>query len=67
MTAPALPRSNFNQPGLTTILFAVMVKRLGGSVVITQADIDQVAYCQLIEDGMADGSIEFVFKERTRQ
>lgn len=59
-------RSNLNNPNLTTILFAIMVKRLGGRVEITQADIDDIAYNRLLEDGREDGSIEFRLEERAR-
>lgn len=36
-------QSNLNDPHLTTLLFAIMVKQCGGIVTITQADIDVVA------------------------
>lgn len=58
------PRSNLNNPRLTTILFAIMVKRLGGTVEITQADIDAIAYNRLEEEGREDGSIAFRLIER---
>lgn len=58
--------SNLNNPYLTTILFAIMVKRLGGRVEITQADIDDIADNRLMEDGREDGSIEFKLTERER-
>ena len=67
MTAPALPGSNLNNPGLRNILFAIMVKRLGGTAFISQADIDQVAYTRLMEKGKSDGSIEFRLIETPRQ
>jgi hypothetical protein len=53
------PQSNLNNPRLTTILFAILVQRLGGHVEITQADIDAVAYSRLMEEGKKDGSLEF--------
>lgn len=56
--------SNLNNPELTTILFAILVKRLGGVVKIVQADIDDIAYNRLIEEGREDGSLEFRFAER---
>lgn len=58
--------SNLNKPELTVILFAVLVKRLGGKVEITQADIDDIAYNRLIEEGFNDGSLEFRLEERPR-
>lgn len=45
------PRSNLSNPKLALIVIASLVKRLGGNVTITQADIDAVAYGRLIEDG----------------
>ena len=59
-------RSNLNDPKLTTILFAILVKRLGGKTTITQVDIDDIAYNALEEEGKDDGSIEFRFIERPR-
>lgn len=58
--------SNLNDPRLTTLLFACLVKKLGGRALITQADIDEVAYNRLMEDGRADGSLEFRLIERPR-
>lgn len=59
-------RSNLHNPRLTLLMFAVLVKRLGGKAEITQADIDQVAYCKMPEEGREDGSIEFrLIEQRT--
>lgn len=58
--------SNLNNPVLTTILFAILVKRLGGRAGITQADIDDIAYNLLEEEGKEDGSLEFRLIERQR-
>ena len=52
-------QSNLNNPNLTTILFAILVKRLGGTVRIEQSDIDEVAYNRLEEEGFIDGVVEF--------
>lgn len=51
--------SNLNDPKLTAILFAILVKRLGGKVQIVQADIDDVAFNRLEEEMREDGSLEF--------
>lgn len=59
-------RSNLNNPALTTILFAILVKRLGGKAEITQFDIDDIAYNRLEEEGRDDGSLEFRLVERQR-
>lgn len=58
--------STLNNPKLTTILFAILVKRLGGRAKITQADIDDIAYNRLEEEGKDDGSLEFRLIERQR-
>jgi hypothetical protein len=58
--------SNLNNPRLNLLLFAVMVHKLGGKVEITQADIDQVAYNQLAEEGRDDGTVQFRLIERPR-
>jgi len=58
--------STINNPKLTALLFAVMVKRLGGKVDITQVDIDQVAYSRLDEEGDEDGSLTFTLVERQK-
>lgn len=58
--------SQLNDPHLTVILFAILVKRLGGKTTITQADIDAIAYNLLEEEGRDDGSIEFRLVERKR-
>ena len=59
-------KSNLNNPQFTTILFAILVKRLGGRAEITQADIDDIAYNRLEEEGRSDGSLEFRLVERQR-
>jgi hypothetical protein len=58
------PQSNLNDPKLTTLLFAILVKRLGGKVEIAQADIDDVAFNRLLEEGREDGILEFRLLER---
>lgn len=58
------PQSNLNDPMLTSLLFAILVKRLGGKVEIAQADIDDVAFNRLKEEGREDGTLEFRLLER---
>ena len=58
------PQSNLNDPALTTLLFAILVNRLGGKAVITQADIDEVAFNRLVEQGHEDGTLEFTLVQR---
>ena len=60
-------QSYLTNPIFTPILLAIMVKRCGGSVRLLQADIDEVAYTRLIEEGHSDGGIEFTLAERTKQ
>ena len=59
-------RSNLNNPSLTTALFAVLVKRLGGNVEICQADLDEIAFNSLEEEGREDGSLRFTLLEREK-
>lgn len=59
-------QSNLNDPHLTTLLFAIMVKQCGGIVTITQADIDVVAYGKLIEEGLANGDLVFTYIEKEK-
>lgn len=59
--------SHLNDPNLTIILFAILVKRLGGNVTITQADIDDIAYGHMVEEGHEDGSLSFQLNERSPQ
>lgn len=59
-------QSSLNNPRLTIILFSILVKRLGGKAQITQADIDDIAYNRLVEEGYEDGSLEFRLIERKR-
>lgn len=59
-------RSVLAHPELVTILFSVLVNRLGGTVVIAQADIDDVAFNRLNEEALEDGSIKFSFERRSK-
>ena len=59
------PRSNFNNPTLTMLVLAVLVKRLGGATEITQADIDDVAFNRLDENSHGDGSFELRLVQRS--
>lgn len=64
MNSDPIAESNLNDPLLTTVLVACMVNKLGGSVEITQADIDTVSYNTLIEDAKEGGSIIFTLVKR---
>lgn len=55
--------SYIDDPRLTKLLFAAMVKRLGGRVQITQSDIDAVSYNLLEEEG-SDECVEYRLVER---
>jgi hypothetical protein len=58
------PNCVLGQPELAKLLFAVLVKRLGGKVKINQSDIDDIAYNTLNEYLYPDGSPEFELVER---
>jgi len=49
----------FNDRDVTVILFAALVNKLGGKVVITQVDVDAIAFTKLHEERFVDGSLEF--------
>ena len=49
-----IPGSYLNNPRLTMILFSVLVQRLGGTVKITQGDIDGIAYGKLWEEDLPE-------------
>lgn len=52
-------RSYLNNPYLAIIFLAILVKKLGGNVTVTQVDIDDIAYSKLFENGNEDGSVTF--------
>lgn len=56
----------FEAPVLLQLCFAVLVKRLGGFVEITQEDIDAVSYNLLNEYYGDDGPIRFSLEERMK-
>lgn len=56
----------FNNPVLVRIIMAILIKNLGGSVDITQQDIDEVAYNILDETQNVDGSITLSYKIKSR-
>lgn len=55
----SLKQSQLLNPGLTVLLFGVVLDKLGGTVRITQADIDKIAYTKMSEEGFEDGTLEF--------
>lgn len=57
--------SYLNDPVITKLLIGVMVKRLGGNVTISQADIDDIAFNRLEEKG-SEGRVEFQLVERKK-
>lgn len=59
--------SHLDNPNIRLLLVSIMVKRLGGTVTITQEDINEVAYNQLIEKVSNDGSLTFTYVEHPRQ
>lgn len=57
-------RSVFSEIGLVKALLAVMVEKAGGHAVITQSDLDCIAFTQLREERFIDGSIAFYVIEK---
>lgn len=55
----------FEDRQVNVIVMAVLVQKLGGTAVITQDDIDRIAFARLMEDVMPDGSIQLRL-ERTK-
>lgn len=55
-----------DDPTVKMLVIAILLKRLGGKATITQADIDDVAYNRILEEGHGDGSIELRFAERDK-
>lgn len=56
--------SYLNDPNLVVLFLAIMVRRQGGKIWITQEDVDAVAFNRLEEEGFEDGSVEFRLVER---
>lgn len=56
--------SYLNDAEICKLVICILVKRLGGNVVIAQADIDDVAYNRLHEDHMSDGTLRLRFEEK---
>lgn len=52
------PTVVFSDPTITMTVVGLLVAKLGGKVTVTQADVDAIAYAQLLEHGHPDGSIE---------
>lgn len=50
----SIPGSHLTNTRLTAILFSVLVQRLGGTVKITQTDIDNIVYGKLWEEDLPD-------------
>jgi len=57
--------SVLNDVNLTTILFAILVKKLGGDITITQDDVNDISYNRLMEHVHGDGTIQFVLETRS--
>lgn len=60
-----IEKSNFEDPQLAKLICAVLVNRLGGTVIISQTEIDHVAYGILREDACEHG-IELMFIQRQK-
>lgn len=57
-------QSFFDDYQLTVIIVSILVSRLGGSVDISQQDIDDIAYNRLIEQGF-DSTIKLSLQRIT--
>lgn len=52
----------------TMMILAIMVKRLGGEVRITQTDLDDIAFGRLLEhDSPTGGFLAITYEQRTPQ
>lgn len=60
-------QSQLEVPSFMMILVAIFVHKLGGSITITQADIDEVAYGRLVEEGFTDGTVKLTLEGMTAQ
>jgi hypothetical protein len=64
MTEARVPNGSvFSDVAMTMAIFAILVKRLGGDVKITQEDFDDAAYNTLNEEH-TDTTLEFRLVER---
>ena len=59
--------TNIGNPAVVKLLLAVLVKRLGGEVTISQADIDAVAYGRLLEGEDQTGACIIKLEELNQQ
>ena len=57
--------STLKNPEFTIPLFAILVKRLGGKVTITQSDLDEVQ-SDVLEECNMDGVLEFKLVEQDK-
>ena len=56
--------SIFDHPGLPQAVFAILVKKLGGDVALTQDDFDAIPGVQLLEISAPDGTLQLTLKPK---
>lgn len=67
-TAMTQPRGLLNDPTVSMLVIAALVKRLGGDVTITQQEIDEVAYNRVYEQvPAAGGEIRLLYSEKAHR
>jgi hypothetical protein len=60
-------RTPLNQPKLYILIIAVLVKKLGGNVAITQDDINTIAYTQMIEQMESPDVLKLILESAPKQ
>lgn len=65
-TSETQSQSVLRDRSITMLILAAIVQKLGGEVSITQADIDDVAYNRLEEDGDGKGTVTFRVVKRSQ-
>ena len=56
--------SIFDHPGLPQAVVAILVKKLGGDVALTQDDFDAIPGVQLLEISAPDGTLQLTLKPK---
>jgi len=63
-TPPDTPKLYLDDVGFCKIALSILVKRMGGVVTISQADIDGVAFNRIHEEHMSDGTLRLRFEQK---
>ena len=59
--------SGIDNPVINKLVLAVLIRKLGGTVRITQEDINAVAYTTLEEESPGDGTLSYTLLQRKQQ